>query len=653
MTADATKRDELPAGWYEGMDKTYGRPYYFNRHTRRSTWTRPSALRANDTTHHMHDGAKAGTKLGLRSDEKLDPEPDRAAISEGYYKKRNRAPLGITKNAVEELNGNHTVVAPRDINKYWMEVYSAKHRRVYYFNKLTRESVWINPIKRERVAATKEQMNTTSNEAVQNAWRELEDARRQLQEERRAHRAKMQKDWDEMQKSMSKMRAKAHTLTVDDEQWATDYADGKLADANESSTAPAVLPLPRVRDNSVASDNAKIKPKRRRSSLSRPRLSMRTATPVSGVRRRSTSRGSQARVRSMKKESLTEELDKFARDLKRRSSVVAAKSGGLSTDRRRRRSVAAAEEASQIHNVVRGILESNNLPTFEEASTVGMWMGGMGAPSGPKDVDAALDDVVAGLNAVKAEVKAQQEALSEAAFADEEGGYYRALGVETNVSQAKLKKAHRKMMIKWHPDKHRNDADGGKKATEMSGLVQTAFEVLSDPWERSIYDWFGLEQYLLHLKVIQCFKNYMWTGIDIIKHPRKGRPRKRMMWLSPDADRINTAKVRIMEITTPGQKDAIKGVEVNDIVDIVDGIATDNLKRTGKRARADRYFSIITAERTLDIEAPSAEMKEFLMTRITLLVIDLKKDMEWMERYYDDEDEGRECSFSGAVISCG
>jgi len=67
-------------------------------------------------------------------------------------------------------------------------------------------------------------------------------------------------------------------------------------------------------------------------------------------------------------------------------------------------------------------------------------------------------------------------------------------------------------------------------------------------------------------------------------------------------------------------------------------MSTVTLKRTGKRSRADRYFSIVSKDRTLDIEAASAEMKDFLMTRITLLVIDLKHDMDWMERYYDEED---------------
>jgi len=36
---------------------------------------------------------------------------------------------------------------------------------------------------------------------------------------------------------------------------------------------------------------------------------------------------------------------------------------------------------------------------------------------------------------------------------DEEGGYFRALGVKSDVNDVDLKKAFRKKMIQWHPDK--------------------------------------------------------------------------------------------------------------------------------------------------------------------------------------------------------
>ena len=36
------KQDDLPEGWYKGVDNQYNRPYYFHKKTRRSTWTKPT-----------------------------------------------------------------------------------------------------------------------------------------------------------------------------------------------------------------------------------------------------------------------------------------------------------------------------------------------------------------------------------------------------------------------------------------------------------------------------------------------------------------------------------------------------------------------------------------------------------------------------------
>ncbi|CAM5133420.1 unnamed protein product [Eretmochelys imbricata] len=67
--------------------------------------------------------------------------------------------------------------------------------------------------------------------------------------------------------------------------------------------------------------------------------------------------------------------------------------------------------------------------------------------------------------------------------------YYEILGVERDANEENLKKAYRKLALKFHPDK--NSAPG---ATEAFKAIGTAFAVLSNPEKRSRYDQFGNEQ---------------------------------------------------------------------------------------------------------------------------------------------------------------
>ncbi|XP_015429982.1 PREDICTED: dnaJ homolog subfamily C member 21 [Dufourea novaeangliae] len=63
--------------------------------------------------------------------------------------------------------------------------------------------------------------------------------------------------------------------------------------------------------------------------------------------------------------------------------------------------------------------------------------------------------------------------------------HYEVLGVAQNAADDDLKKAYRKLALKWHPDKN---LDHTEEAREQFQLIQQAWEVLSDPHERTWYD---------------------------------------------------------------------------------------------------------------------------------------------------------------------
>lgn len=66
--------------------------------------------------------------------------------------------------------------------------------------------------------------------------------------------------------------------------------------------------------------------------------------------------------------------------------------------------------------------------------------------------------------------------------------YYAILGISRDANEHEIKKAYKKLAIKWHPDKNNQSEESKKLAEKTFRDINDAYTVLSDPKKKQMYD---------------------------------------------------------------------------------------------------------------------------------------------------------------------
>lgn len=139
--------------------------------------------------------------------------------------------------------------------------------------------------------------------------------------------------------------------------------------------------------------------------------------------------------------------------------------------------------------------------------------------------------------------------------------YYKVLGVGKNASADDIKKAYRKLALKYHPDKNQ----GNKEAEEHFKEINEAYAVLSDPQKRQQYDLMGSTRFHQRYSPEDIFRGFDFGDLrDIFGNFGTGGGVSGFEDLFSGQDGRGRARVTVIN---GGSGQTFSGANLNDIFD--------------------------------------------------------------------------------------
>eukprot|EP00735_Rhodelphis_limneticus_P013200 TRINITY_DN6763_c0_g1::TRINITY_DN6763_c0_g1_i1::g.3039::m.3039 TRINITY_DN6763_c0_g1::TRINITY_DN6763_c0_g1_i1::g.3039 ORF type:complete len:361 (-),score=71.21,sp/Q8BIJ7/RUFY1_MOUSE/41.18/1e-12,FYVE/PF01363.16/3.2e-16,Mcp5_PH/PF12814.2/4.9e-09,PH/PF00169.24/1.2e-05,PH_2/PF08458.5/0.0034,zf-AN1/PF01428.11/0.22,IBR/PF01485.16/0.095,IBR/PF01485.16/3.8e+03 TRINITY_DN6763_c0_g1_i1:38-1060(-) len=111
------------------------------------------------------------------------------------------------------------------------------------------------------------------------------------------------------------------------------------------------------------------------------------------------------------------------------------------------------------------------------------------------------------------------------------------------------------------------------------------------------------------------------TGATFVKHGRKGTPHRRFISLTEDGEALTWTDL-------DNNTGRVERLPLNTVIEVRNGQTTEVFKRTGRPGKDNVTFSLVTSDRTLDLECDSKEIRDLWSKALSEAVLVAKRNTD-------------------------